>query len=313
MPGVKLNFNKDSISVTAGTRGAHYTVGTKGEQITVGIPGTGISYSERRSNSSGRKMSTCPNCGHRMRKQWDNCPKCKYPLTVEAKVVSEASSSANRRMDSSSSRRYTSISEQAYHSRLPIGNDDSIVPTGQNLVPTTSAVEVTASTNNGGDGGGALTPSQPQEKSGCSPRLGCLGFIIFFLFLAFACSSSPKTETKKHNATPVKQEQIAQPIKKETPKEQDNKTKVVPVPVPIPVATTAPASAQIAESKPVQKQDITPYEERIMFVANTNTGKIHAEGCRYASRIKAKNRATFKGKTAARNSGYTPCKVCRPF
>ena len=45
-PGVKINFNKKSISATVGTRGAHYTVNSKGKRTaSVGIPGTGISLS----------------------------------------------------------------------------------------------------------------------------------------------------------------------------------------------------------------------------------------------------------------------------
>ena len=29
------------------------------------------------------RMSVCPYCGHRMRKQWDACPKCRTPLVQE--------------------------------------------------------------------------------------------------------------------------------------------------------------------------------------------------------------------------------------
>lgn len=44
-PGVKLNLNKNSASVTVGTKGAHYTVNSNGKKTTsAGIPGTGISY-----------------------------------------------------------------------------------------------------------------------------------------------------------------------------------------------------------------------------------------------------------------------------
>lgn len=44
-PGVKLNFNKNSTSVTFGGKGAHYTVNSKGTRTaSLGIPGTGISY-----------------------------------------------------------------------------------------------------------------------------------------------------------------------------------------------------------------------------------------------------------------------------
>lgn len=46
-PGLKINLNKNSISATVGTKGAHYTVNSKGKRTaSVGIPGTGISYTQ---------------------------------------------------------------------------------------------------------------------------------------------------------------------------------------------------------------------------------------------------------------------------
>lgn len=46
-PGVHLNFNKGSTSVTFGGKGAKYTVSSSGKKTaSVGLPGTGISYSE---------------------------------------------------------------------------------------------------------------------------------------------------------------------------------------------------------------------------------------------------------------------------
>lgn len=50
-PGVKVNLNKSSTSVTVGTKGKHYTVNSKGKTTkTIGIPGTGLSYSTTSSN-----------------------------------------------------------------------------------------------------------------------------------------------------------------------------------------------------------------------------------------------------------------------
>ena len=44
-PGVKVNINKKSASVTVGTKGVHYTKSTNGKTTkSVGIPGTGVSY-----------------------------------------------------------------------------------------------------------------------------------------------------------------------------------------------------------------------------------------------------------------------------
>lgn len=52
-PGVKLNFNKKSSSITFGGKGAHYTVNSNGKRTTsVGIPGTGLSYVDTQTKSN---------------------------------------------------------------------------------------------------------------------------------------------------------------------------------------------------------------------------------------------------------------------
>ncbi|MBQ9610616.1 MAG: DUF4236 domain-containing protein [Lachnospiraceae bacterium] len=54
-PGVKVNVNKKSASVTVGKKGAHYTMSTSGKQTaSVGLPGTGLSYSK---SFGGKKKS----------------------------------------------------------------------------------------------------------------------------------------------------------------------------------------------------------------------------------------------------------------
>ena len=59
-PGVKLNLNKKSTSVTFGGKGAHYTVSSTGKKTkSVGIPGTGLSYVETEHiNSKKSKASS---------------------------------------------------------------------------------------------------------------------------------------------------------------------------------------------------------------------------------------------------------------
>lgn len=64
-PGVKVNLNKKSTSVTVGGRGAHYTINSKGTKTTsVGIPGTGISYSETTSSNSSKKKTSTTTSKH---------------------------------------------------------------------------------------------------------------------------------------------------------------------------------------------------------------------------------------------------------
>lgn len=54
--GVKLNLNKNSVSLTTGIKGAHFTVNSKGNTTTsVGIPGSGLSYVKRSSQSTNTK------------------------------------------------------------------------------------------------------------------------------------------------------------------------------------------------------------------------------------------------------------------
>ena len=72
-PGVKLNINKNSVGVTFGPKGAHYSINSKGRRTkSVGIPGTGLSAYEttsgkavkvRKKSSNGQKddMYNLPN------------------------------------------------------------------------------------------------------------------------------------------------------------------------------------------------------------------------------------------------------------
>lgn len=58
MPGVKVNFNKNSVGVTFGGKGAHYTINSSGRKTaTVGIPGTGLYYTESTKGGGSGKSS----------------------------------------------------------------------------------------------------------------------------------------------------------------------------------------------------------------------------------------------------------------
>ena len=58
-PGVKINFNKKSSSITFGGKGVHYTMNSKGKKTaSVGIPGTGLSYTKSSGGGSKAKKHT---------------------------------------------------------------------------------------------------------------------------------------------------------------------------------------------------------------------------------------------------------------
>lgn len=42
-PGIKINFNKKSTSLTLGRRGVHTTINKLGVRNTIGLPGSGLS------------------------------------------------------------------------------------------------------------------------------------------------------------------------------------------------------------------------------------------------------------------------------
>ena len=54
-PGVRLNFNKNSTSVSIGGKGGRYTVNSNGRKtISASIPGTGVSYVETVGGSTAK-------------------------------------------------------------------------------------------------------------------------------------------------------------------------------------------------------------------------------------------------------------------
>ena len=61
IPGVRLNLNKKSTSITFGGKGAKYTISSTGkETASIGIPGTGISYSETINRKLQNHSETAP-------------------------------------------------------------------------------------------------------------------------------------------------------------------------------------------------------------------------------------------------------------
>lgn len=51
LPGVKINFNKKSVSMSLGPKGMKTTIGSKGTHNTIGLPGSGLSYTTYSSHS----------------------------------------------------------------------------------------------------------------------------------------------------------------------------------------------------------------------------------------------------------------------
>ena len=86
---LRINFNKNSVSISGGGRGFRYTVNSKGYATkTIGIPGTGIYYTERTNLRHQRRMDTTPNFILEM-KEFQQEKKQKQKQRVESEILKE--------------------------------------------------------------------------------------------------------------------------------------------------------------------------------------------------------------------------------
>lgn len=64
-PGVKVNLNKKSTSITFGGKGVHRTISSTGKKTTsVGLPGSGAYYTSSSGGTSGAKKKVSSSSGH---------------------------------------------------------------------------------------------------------------------------------------------------------------------------------------------------------------------------------------------------------
>ncbi|HVC34540.1 MAG TPA: DUF4236 domain-containing protein, partial [Chloroflexota bacterium] len=60
LPGVRVNLNKKSTSLTVGNRFVHHTIGSRGTRDTVSLPGTGISVTNYQPHKSTHHPAALP-------------------------------------------------------------------------------------------------------------------------------------------------------------------------------------------------------------------------------------------------------------
>ena len=91
LPGIKLNLSKTGASLSVGPKGATFNISSRGTKFTTSIPGTGLSYTTQLSGNKPKtaNQNVCPHCGHKMRKQWENCPKCNSLLITNPNTECE--------------------------------------------------------------------------------------------------------------------------------------------------------------------------------------------------------------------------------
>lgn len=75
---------------------------------------------------------------------------------------------------------------------------------------------------------------------------------------------------------------------------------------PIPTVTTA----HIAALDDCAGDALAPLAAN--YVGNARTYKFHVANCRYVGQMNEGNKVYFDSRDEAINSGYVPCKICRP-
>lgn len=83
-PGLRVNFGKRGVSLSAGVRGASITVGSRGTHTNVGIPGTGLSYRERIGGSSEQRRTT--KAQQRLEREYERLEKEQAHQTALSKI-----------------------------------------------------------------------------------------------------------------------------------------------------------------------------------------------------------------------------------
>ncbi|MCR5249228.1 MAG: hypothetical protein K6E50_01330 [Lachnospiraceae bacterium] len=101
-----------------------------------------------------------------------------------------------------------------------------------------------------------------------------------------------------------------------------NKPTPTPTPTPAPTPTVTPRPTATPTPTPAPTSTPTPtYEAQrqtnvqyYSFILNTNTKKVHVDGCSSVSRMKESNKKYYYGTIQDLvNNGYTPCGNCHPF
>ena len=108
-PGLRLNFNKNSIGLSIGPRGAKYTINSSGRRTaSVGIPGSGLSYSE--SAGGGKRKEYDPNIGTNIRGEEIHLDQ---PGLFAGKAETLFYQFANEYLNKGSTKTFTEIKTQA--------------------------------------------------------------------------------------------------------------------------------------------------------------------------------------------------------
>lgn len=305
--GTKVNFNKNSISFTAGTKGFHHTIGTSGRQTTTaGIPGSGLSYVSQSggTTSSGSKKASGGGGAATSKKRGRGC--CGTILfgclgiialmivlaifgtsdqkpPEETTVVASADESADKETEE------VITSEEAEDAA-----DQDVIAADVEEVEKVEEIEEIEEVASAED-------SSSDSEAASVPERRIPNFLEATEETAAEASADPEP------AADVAADTAA-------PAAIDESASVQAAVAAAPVAAAAAIAGEDNSSRFDTYDNQEQSQTADLWVLNTSSMKIHRPGCDSVPKIAPQNYATSSLSVAELEAqGYTPCKKCGPY
>lgn len=344
-PGVKVNLNKNSASVSVGTKGKHYTVNSNGKTTkTVGIPGTGLSYS----TTSGGGNKKTPNKSkstavskNRESKKKNGCAGCLTSFLVVFGILfilfmiipsgdkkDDAKNPLGFDVDFSSSYRNDvtgkwrlariaenkTIEEYALdYYRNYFESDDEIHIIINFTLNTTNRILVWGNLLD-------VATMEYVDNEEHDAKIACSGMLLSEYLINTDTGEIEKIQPASENSNiegisedisieQTEQERIAaeQAEAERIAAEQADAERI---------AQEQAEAERIAAEQANQTQsndNASQQQTTSNYVLNTNTMKFHSPGCKSVKEIAPQNYSTYDGtRDDIINQGYSPCGNCKP-
>lgn len=302
--GTKVNFNKNSISFTAGTKGFHHTIGTSGRRTTTaGIPGSGLSYVSQSggTTSSGSKKASGGGGAATSKKRGRGC--CGTILfgclgiialmfilaifgTSDQKPPEETAvvASADESVDKETEEVMTSEEAEDAADQDVIAEDVEEVEKVEEI----EEIEEVASAED----------SSSDSEAASVPERRIPNFLETTEETAAEASADPEPAAEASAPAAI-----------------DESASVQAAAAAIPAAAAAAAIAGEDNSSRFDTYDNQEQSQTAdLWVLNTSSMKIHRPSCDSVPKIAPQNYATSSLSVAELEAqGYTPCKKCGPY
>lgn len=337
-PGLKLNLNKKSVSLTAGKRGAHFTVNSKGKRTTsVGIPGTGLSYvktsdssaSAKKKHSSANNMNSTEDMQMGTNSNGGKKKGSCLPKVIVAFVIIGIIGAAlpDKKIESLSISIPDQQEEYDINTDIPvtIASDPEDADLND-LEYQTSSSGVTFSKSGINTGSDEGTYEIYVESGGITSNTLAIN-VVDFTARAEAEAQRLAEEQEQKEA----EEQAAREAAEQAEKEAEEKRLAEEQ-----AAKEAAEKAESIQAQDSSKADISEsasgssdsagngdnfntydnaeqQQTTASYVLNTNTHKFHYPSCRSVKKISPENYSTSNNsRDEIISQGYDPCGICNP-